>query len=96
MSVSATQKLDVIAMRLALLWGLPRGHRVGTVGVKTAPPNADLKVWEQAPISLALTKLGVMKPREDWLAQKALYGFMAAPPELGNTTLSIASALPEP
>lgn len=57
-------------MRLSITRGFARECQIGTVGVKTANLNADLKGWEGVlgyPPSASIM-LGVMNPEDHWFA----------------------------
>jgi len=80
-AMTSTQNLDVTAMRAMISWGFTNNLRFGSLDVKTAFLNAELKGWNKvlvAPPS-ALVKMGLMAPNEYWIAQKALYGFKESP-----------------
>jgi hypothetical protein len=78
---TGTYNLDAAAMRIILAWGFTRGLRIGTLDVKTAFLNAEIKGWEKIVIAPppTLVKMGILVAGEFWVAEKALYGLKESP-----------------
>ena len=78
---TGTQNLEAAAMRIVLAWGFNLGLRIGTIDVKTAFLNADIKGWEKIEIAPppTLVKKGILVAEELWVAEKALYGLKESP-----------------
>ncbi len=94
-AMTSTQNLDVTAMRMLIAWSVEHNMRIGTVDVKTAFLNADIKGWERvliAPPSV-LVKMNIMQPGECWIAEKALYGLKESPKAWEETRDKVMSEM---
>lgn len=87
-AMTSTPNDDIAATRAMISWNFTKGLRCGSLDVKTAFLNAELKGWSKAVIAppSALVRMGLMKATGYWIVSpEGLVWFQGVLQSMGGT-----------